>query len=313
MLKIEPTPLVRLGNLFPQQVYAKCEFLALSGCFKIRGAAHLLDVLESQYQSRPSATRGISDGPRPPTLDTPRHLVVPSMGNTALGAAAAAQALGFTMTGVVPQSISSDKDAKLRALGVELVKLDAGGSALLSVAKEIAAERNGYFVHPHLDPNWTDGYASIASEILEDLPDCRTLVFPVGGGGLLLGLLKHVRESGSDVQLVGCEPFSYPKYAKFDHARTSTIADGLRLESPHPIVQQAIADNHIPIGLVPEQEIRAAMRDLYGAHGMAVEPSSAIALAYVKQRLSELKEPICMVLTGQNVTQQDHARLMAER
>src|SRR5690349_5769675 len=141
MLTIEPTPLVRLCNLFSQRVYAKCEFLAMSGCFKIRGAARLLQRL---------ARVGAS-----------RHLVVPSM--------------GYTMTGVVPQGISSDKDAKLRALGVELVKLDAGGSALLTVAKEIAAERNGYFVHPHLDPDWTDGYASIAAEILQALPDCGTL------------------------------------------------------------------------------------------------------------------------------------------
>jgi threonine dehydratase len=292
MLTIEPTPLVRLCNLFSEQVYVKCEYLAMSGCFKIRGAAHLLERLDREGRSR--------------------HLVVPSMGNTALGAAAAAQAMGFTMTGVVPQSISSDKDAKLRAMGVELVKLDAGGSELLKVAKEIAADRNGYFVHPHLDPDWTDGYAQIAAEILQALPDCRTLVFPVGGGGLLLGLLKHVRETGSDVRLVGCEPYAYPKYAAFDHQRTSTIADGLRLESPHAVVQQAIAENSIHIGLVSEAHIRGAMRALYGSHGMAVEPSSAIAVAYIQEHLHDLEPPICAILTGQNITQQDHARLMAE-
>src|SRR5262245_19681999 len=102
MLPLSPTPLVRLGNLFPQRaVYAKCEFLAPSGCFKIRGARHLLDSLTREGQTR--------------------HLVVPSMGNTALGAATAAQAFGFTMTGVVPLTISRAKDEKLRALGVELV------------------------------------------------------------------------------------------------------------------------------------------------------------------------------------------------
>src|SRR5205814_2677203 len=93
------TPLIRLGNLLPQrEVYAKCEFLAPSGCFKIRGAVHLLEHLR-----RESSTR---------------HLVVPSMGNTALGAAVAAQAFGFSMTGVVPQTIARAKDDKLRALGV---------------------------------------------------------------------------------------------------------------------------------------------------------------------------------------------------
>src|SRR5215471_4378085 len=81
MLPLSPTPLVRLGNLFPhREVYAKCEFLAPSGCFKIRGAAHLLEHLSGEGQTRP--------------------LVVPSMGNTALGAAVGAQTFGFSMVGV---------------------------------------------------------------------------------------------------------------------------------------------------------------------------------------------------------------------
>src|SRR5207248_8676569 len=112
------TPLIRLGNLFPDRaVFAKCEFLAPSGCFKIRGANHLLEYLERHERTR--------------------HLVVPSMGNTALGAATAAQAAGFTMTGVVPQTIARAKDEKLRALGVELIKIAGGGSDLLRHATEV--------------------------------------------------------------------------------------------------------------------------------------------------------------------------------
>jgi len=171
MVSLPPTPLIRLGNLFPADtVYAKCEFLAPSGCFKIRGAAHLLTKLTNQ-------------GKRP-------QLVVPSMGNTALGAAVAAKAFGFRMVGVVPESIARAKDEKLQALGVELIKIAGGGSALLGRATQIAQERGGYFVHPHLDPLWTDGYQAIAAEVLQQLPACRSLVFPLGGGGLLMGLTE---------------------------------------------------------------------------------------------------------------------------
>src|SRR5262249_57314064 len=96
------SPLIRLSNLFPnRQVYAKCEFLAMSGCFKIRGAVHLLEHLRREGRSRP--------------------LVVPSMGNTALGAAEGAKAFGFNMVGVVPTTIARAKDEKLRALDVELL------------------------------------------------------------------------------------------------------------------------------------------------------------------------------------------------
>src|SRR6516162_1222228 len=115
------TPLIRLGNLFPErEVYAKCEFLSPSGSFKDRGAAHLLTRLSQ------------SSGDR--------LLVVPSMGNTALGAATAAKKFGFSMVGVVPQTISRAKDEKLQALGVELVKIAGRGSELLRTATQIAKD-----------------------------------------------------------------------------------------------------------------------------------------------------------------------------
>jgi threonine dehydratase len=293
MLPSFRTPLVGLGNLFGlRAVDAKCEFLAPSGCFKIRGAAHLLDRLRRE-------------GKNPP-------LIVPSMGNTALGAAVGAQAFGFRMTGVVPTTIARAKDERLRALGVELVKVDGGGSDLLRRATEFAKERGGYFVHPHLDPLWTDGYQEIAAEILEELPDCRSLVFPVGGGGLLMGLLAHLKAHPAPVQLYGCEPFNYPKYAKADHPRSNTIADGLKLEHPHPAVQQAIADAGVSIWLVSEADIKTALRDLYETQGLVVEPSSAITTAFVRAHLDALEDPVCVILTGQNIAPEDHARLMAE-
>jgi threonine dehydratase len=293
MLSSVRTPLVRLGNLFARrEVYAKCEFLAPSGCFKIRGAAHLLEHLQRE-------------GKNPP-------LIVPSMGNTALGAAVGAQAFGFRMTGVVPTTIARAKDERLRALGVELVKVDGGGSDLLRRATELANERGGYFVHPHLDPLWIDGYQKIAAEILKDLPGCRSIVLPVGGGGLLLGLLAHLKSHSAPVRLFGCEPFNYPKYAEFTHQRSNTIADGLKLEKPHPAVQQAIAEAGVTISMISEDDIRSALRQLNETQALVVEPSSAITTAYVRSHAAELEEPVCVILTGQNIAREDHERLMAQ-
>ena len=179
---------------------------------------------------------------------------------------------------------------------MELVKIDGGGSELLRTATELAKKHGGYFVHPHLDGNWTNGYQAIAGEILQALPGCRTLVFPVGGGGLLMGLLAHLRRHPAPVRLVGCEPYNYPKYARFDHSRTKTIADGLVLENPHPSVQESIAESGVAISLVTDAEIRRAMREVYESHALVVEPSSAIALAHVGTHAKELDEPICVIL-----------------
>jgi threonine dehydratase len=292
MLPTIPTPLIRLGNLFPErQVYAKCEFVAPSGCFKIRGATHLLERLRADGRAVP--------------------LVVPSMGNTALGAAVAAKAFGFAMVGVVPQTIARAKDEKLQALGVELIKIAGGGSDLLRRATEIADERGGYFVHPHLDPLWTDGYQAIAAEVLQALPDCRALVFPLGGGGLLMGLTEYLLRHPAPVKLFGCEPYNYPKYGRFSHSRTKTIADGLLLEQPHAKVQQRIEAQGIAVNLVPDVEIRTALADLFATQALVVEPSSAITAAFVQGHLQELPEPICLILTGENIAREDFARLLA--
>jgi threonine dehydratase len=284
--------LIRLAGLFPdREIYAKCEFLAPSGCFKIRGAVHLLERLSREGRTR--------------------QLVVPSMGNTALGAAVGATAFGFRMVGVVPQTIARAKDEKLQALGVELLKIAGGGSDLLRCATAVAAERGAYFVHPHLDPLWTDGYRAIAAEVLQVLPDCRSLVFPLGGGGLLMGLNEYLRKHSAHIRLIGCEPYNYPKYAHFQHARSATIADGLLLETPHPQVLARIAEDGISVPVVLEADIRTALKELYERQALVVEPSSAIAAAFVRAHAAELEEPICVILTGENITREDHARHMA--
>ena len=121
----------------------KCEHLAPSGCFNIRGAMHLPNCLAQEGRTH--------------------YLVVPSMGNTALGIAVGERAFGFPVTGVLPQTIGRDKDEKVQALGVEPVKIPGGGEPL-SRAMEIARECGAYFVHPRLDPLWTEGFQIIARQ-----------------------------------------------------------------------------------------------------------------------------------------------------
>jgi threonine dehydratase len=293
MTPTAPVPLIRLAGLFPErQVYAKCEFLSPSGCFKTRGAEYLLERLVREGR--------------------PRRLVVPSMGNTALGAAVAAREHGFTMVGVVPTTISRAKDEKLRALGVELVKI-AGQSELLRTAADLARERDAYFVHPHLDPQWTDGYQAILDEVLCELPDCRSLVFPVGGGGLLMGLTERLRRrpAPSPLKLFGCQAANSPAYARPPRPRSATIADGLVLDDPHPTVQERIDTAGIAISLVEDADIRSAMRDLYARQALAVEPSSAITTAFVGAHRDALEEPVCVILTGANIAPEDFSRLIA--
>ena len=80
---------------------------------------------------------------------------------------------------------------------------------------------------------------------------------------------------------------------------------------PHPKVQQRIQESGAAVHLVPDKDILASLRDLYETQGMAVETSSAITTALVQAHVDELEEPVCVILTGQNVTPEDHAKYRA--
>jgi threonine dehydratase len=65
----------------------------------------------------------------------------------------------------------------------------------------------------------------------------------------------------------------------------------------------------VEMALVPEDAIRAARRELFETQGLGIEPSSSVPLAFVKAH--KLQEPICGVLTGENITREDHRRLIS--
>ena len=127
-----------------------------------------------------------------------------------------------------------------------------------------------------------------------------------------MGLTAYLRKNPAPVRLYGCEPYNYPKYARFEHARSATIADGLILETPHPQVQKRIAEDGIAVHLVPDSDIRASLKELFDLQALVVEPSSAITTAFVKAHAAELEEPICVILTGENIAREDHARFMEQ-
>ena len=82
--------------------------------------------------------------------------------------------------------------------------------------------------------------------------------------------------------------------------------------TPHPQVQEAIAQTGMEIRLVSEAGIRNALNDLFETQALVVEPSSAVPLACLQTDLSGLDEPICVILTGANIAADDHRRLLAE-
>jgi threonine dehydratase len=180
------TPLVRLqAGDAAAEIHVKLETLQPINSFKIRGAANAV-------RSAPPALRE-------------RGLTTASAGNMAQGVAWVARELGLDARIVVPEHAPQTKVDAIERLGgtVRRVPYEEWWGAI--VAGEIPGD-DGLFVHPVADEAVMAGNGTIGLEILEDLPDVETIVIPVGGGGLAVGIASAVKALSPSVRIITAEP-----------------------------------------------------------------------------------------------------------
>ena len=180
------TPLVRLHLADASaEIYLKLETLQPINSFKIRGAGNAI-------RSAPEALRA-------------QGLLTASAGNMAQGVAWVARELGLQATIAVPEHAPQAKLSAIERLGGRVLKVPYDDWWQAIVTSEIPGEE-GLFVHPVADEAVMAGNGTIGLEILEDLPDVDTVVIPVGGGGLAVGIASAVKALKPDVRIVTAEP-----------------------------------------------------------------------------------------------------------
>jgi threonine dehydratase len=152
------------------------------------------------------------------------------------------------------------------------------------------------------------GQGTVGLEILEQFDGVDVLFVPVGGGGLLSGLLVAVKAMNPAVQVIAAEPeWADDAYRSLKSGqiemptRVDTIADGLRSplgEQPFQIIKRLVDD----IVLVSEADIAAMTRKLAERAHLVVEPSGAVAMAGVQRRSESLTgKRVAAVITGGNI------------
>jgi threonine dehydratase len=270
-------------------LFFKCENLQRTGSFKIRGALNFMTA-----QPREALKNGV---------------ITASAGNHAQGVAFSADLLGVKATVFMPEITPPQKVQATRDYGTEVVLIGRNFDEACAASLKEQQVSGGLFVHPFDDELVMAGQGTIALEILEELPDVRNLIIPVGGGGLMAGMASILREKAPHVRIIGVESMAAPSMsASFGAGKPTerpvkvTLADGIAVKLPGSRTVPVICDCVDEIVQVGEEDIALAIVSLLEKTKMLVEGAGAVTLAAVlNQRIPDLAGKTVCLLSGGNI------------
>ncbi|HEY0779809.1 MAG TPA: threonine dehydratase, partial [Gemmatirosa sp.] len=223
-----PTPQYRwplLEQRTGTETWVKHENHTPVGAFKIRGSlVHLARLAREE--------------PRVPGV------VTATRGNHGQGVGFAARRHGIRATVVVPRGNAREKNAAMRALGVELIEEGEDFQAAVDVADRIARER-GWYRLPSFHPDLVAGVATYALELFRATTAAGSrldrVYVPIGLGSGACGVLAAKQALGETAEVVGVVSAHAPAYARaFETGRvesypaTTVLADGMACRTPVP-------------------------------------------------------------------------------
>ncbi len=285
------TPLLpanELGERFGVPIWLKPEMLQRGGAFKFRGAYCYLAGLDPERRAK--------------------GVIAPSSGNHAQAVALAARLFGVPSTVVMPTTVTAAKRAGAERLGARVELAGTTTQDRMERAAEIAAETGGVLVPPYDDPTIITGQGTVGLEVAEDMPDVRTVLVPVGGGGLSAGVATAIKLLIPSAHIIGVEPENSPKLTRAREAAQPVtipshggLADGLlaiRIGTIPFDHHQRYLDEVVT---VPDEQLVPAMRYLLDRQKIVAEPSGAITVAALLAGLVKPVGTTVAVLSGGNI------------
>jgi threonine dehydratase len=232
-------------------------------------------------------------------------VITVSAGNAAAAVAYACSLHALDCLVVMASTASEQKIAATRGYGAVV---DLGAPTMGEVferMEELRRASNRVLVHPFDDPVVIDGHASLGSEIVEDAPGLDVIVVPVGGGGLVSGVVR----GAPGARVVAVEPERTPALhaalAAGEPVRveTDSVADALAapIAGEHPL--RICAEAGVESCLVSEDDIRAGFRFLYARAKLAAEPGAAAGVgALLAGKVPDVEgKTVVVVVSGGNV------------
>ncbi len=297
---LPPTPQIAWPLLAERtgcEIFVKHENHTPTGAFKVRGGLTYVDSLMCG--------------------ERPKGLVSATRGNHGQSLAFAGRRAGLSVTIVVPQGNSREKNAAIRAFGAELVESGRDFDEARQTAAQIADER-GFILVPPFHPELVRGVATYALEFFRAVPDLAAVYVPIGLGSGICGLIKTRDLLGLKTEIVGVVSTEADCYAQsFAQGRVVTtdsavtLADDMACRVPMPEALEIIRAGAARILRVGDAEISAAIRAYHeDTHNMAEGAGAAPLAALMRERDKQKGKRIGLILTGANIDRNLYASVI---
>ena len=291
-----PTPLEhnkRLSKLYEANILMKREDLQPVRSFKIRGAYNKISLLNK--------------------IAREKGVVCSSAGNHAQGVAYACSHHNIHGTIFMPSPTPQQKVSQVAMFGGDKVTIKLVGDTYddcYESAKDYVAETGKTFIHPFDDPDVIAGQATMALEILHQANEpIDYIIVPIGGGGLISGIISVFKQKSPHTKFVGIEPKGAPSmYQSLQYKKR------IRLDSIDVFVDGAAVKTIGEYGfdycmqflddllLVDEGEICQNILNMYTYDAIVVEPAGAMSVSALSQLSVDIKgkNVVCLVCGGNN-------------
>jgi threonine dehydratase len=288
---ISETPVLHsrvLSETLAGPVYLKCENLQRTGSFKVRGAYVRIARLSNAERAR--------------------GVVAASAGNHAQGVAFAAGLLGCEATVFMPEGAPLPKIEATRGYGAQVVLTGTCVEDCLGEALAHADRTSAVFIHPYDHADVVAGQGTLGFEIVEQCPQVRTVVVPVGGGGLAAGVAVAIKGLDPAVSIVGVQAEAvapYPGSLAAGHPITvkaePTMADGIAVSRPGDIPFAILSELAERVVTVSEESLSRGLLLCLERAKQVVEPAGAVGVAALLEHSRDFVPPVVAVLSGGNI------------
>src|SRR3954469_15241304 len=279
------TPLIDVSHVAGRPLWPKCESLQPGGAFKIRGAYNMVAQLTPEERRR--------------------GVITYSSGNHGQAVALAARELGAPAVVVMPTTAPKIKIDGAKGFGAEVVFEGTTSLHRRARAEALAAERGLIMIPPFDHEQIIAGQGTLGLEILEQLPAVRTVLVPIGGGGLVSGVSAAIKQSRQDVSVIGIEPAAaagMKQSVEAGEVRTlegsKSIADGLMAARPGDLNFAHVREFVDRIDTIDDSDIAAAVRWLFLRAKIVAEPSGAATVAAALHGSANYDGPVVAIVSG---------------